>query len=173
MLFLGVDPGVSGAFAVINSESKARAWNYPKGNLGFAYDVLAEFHAKEGIALAAIERVWGWTGEGIKSVTVFMRAYGEMLGILHSLRPRIEILNPTPQHWQKIVYDSFRSAADMKILSVAYAKRNFPQLTFHKSDHGKADALHLASYARSIYQERNNDTTRRTARNNKHNLRRH
>lgn len=141
--FLGVDPGASGAVALITAdEHLVEPW---PGDPVAAADLVRSWCASHKIRLAALERVSARPGQGVSSTFSFGANYGTWQGILAGLG--IPFMMPTPATWQRgLIVPS--DGADPKARSLAVARRLFPTVDLHrKGDHGKADALLLAMYA--------------------------
>jgi len=143
--FLGIDPGKSGAVALLGPDNLALVEPWP-GDPVAAADLLRSWHAQNQITMAALERVSSRPGQGVASVFSFGSNYGQWQGILAALA--IPFTMPTPQAWQRgLIVPS--DGPDPKARSLAVARRLFPTVDLHrKCDHGKADALLLALHAR-------------------------
>lgn len=141
--FLGIDPGASGAVALITHDG-ATVEPWP-GDPVAAADLLREWTAQHQIKLAALERVSSRPGQGVASTFSFGANFGAWQGILAALG--IPYSMPTPATWQKgLIVGS--DGPDPKARALAVARRLFPAVDLHrKGDHGKADALLLALYA--------------------------
>ncbi len=142
-IYLGIDPGAKGGIAIIHPEG-ADAWRYP-GDIVTAADLLRELSFNYKIKLAAIEQVHSMPGQGVKSVFSFGTNYGAWLGMLSALSiPHVLV---TPRKWQKATLDA--GTGETKQRSLQMARRIYPDIDLkYKADDGKADALHLACYAR-------------------------
>lgn len=143
--FIGIDPGASGAVALI-ADDVALAEDWP-GDPVAAADLLRSWLVEYNVKLCALERVASRPGQGVSSVFSFGANYGIWQGLLAALS--IPYALPTPQVWQKgVIVPS--DGPDPKARSLAVARRLFPCVDLHrKSDHGKADALLLAVFARN------------------------
>jgi len=142
--FIGIDPGKSGAVALL-TEGEAVAIDWP-GDPGAAATLLAIWARRYDIRLAALERVSARPGQGVVSMFSFGQNYGAWMGILAAMR--IPYILPTPKQWQAGVVDR-KAGSDPKARSLAAARRLFPEADLsRKKDHGRADALLLAWYAR-------------------------
>lgn len=142
--FIGIDPGASGAVALI-SDDVALAENWP-GDPVAAADLLRSWSVQYSIRFAALERVASRPGQGVSSVFSFGVNFGTWQGLLAALA--IPFIMPTPQSWQKgLIVPS--DGPDPKSRALSVARRLFPSVDLHrKSDHGKADALLLALHAK-------------------------
>lgn len=92
-----------------------------------------------------LEQVWTMPKQGIASTGRFMRAYGAIGAVCELLCDRVVYV--TPQVWKK----SMNVTSD-KEQSLAEARQRFPQAVLKlKKDHGKAEALLIAEYARRAW----------------------
>ena len=162
--FLGIDPGVSGAFAVIKSIGEVEL-------VGLFPDrrILIDWLKLGHTASAAVEKVSAMPGQGVCSMFTFGYAYGIALGILEAHSVSHELI--TPQKWQDKVLDFQipkeekkenetkkehdarlrRNTLARKKAITAFVLRRYPDL-YHllkiKKNQGIADAICLALYAR-------------------------
>ncbi len=151
MIWIGVDPGLrSGAIGAVDHD----------GNFIAAYDIAAVGDRIDARALKqlildmtipgddyaiCLEQVWTMPKQGIASTGRFMRAYGAIGAVCELLCDRIFFV--TPQVWKK----SMNLTSD-KNESLAAARIAFPQAVLKlKKDHGKAEALLIAEYARRAW----------------------
>lgn len=166
MKVIGIDPGISGAFACFNADSKVATFldmpSYKiqaKGSRGRAKSEL-DMHAiidyllghdAEDEVVCVIEKQQAFPtskakggSQGVVSTGTTMMNYGILLGIITALRIPCERV--AAASWKR------KMMADMpkeKDASIVVAKRLLPtaagDLT-RKKDHGRADALLLALY---------------------------
>lgn len=145
--FIGIDPGMTGALALIDNDGIVMVEDWP-GDPVAAADLLRGWCAAYNVRHACLERVASRPGQGVSSVFSFGKNFGCWQGILAALS--IPYSLPTPQVWQKRLIVA-SDGPDTKARSLAVARRLFPMVDLHrKGDHGKADALLLALYARQI-----------------------
>lgn len=145
MTYVGIDPGKRGGLAVLTPEG-AKAWRWP-GDITQAADLLREIRTKHNVRLAAIEKAASRPGQGVASMFTFGQNFGAWLGMLAALSIPHAIV--TPRKWQAAMLDA--GTGDTKARSLNMARRLFPDVDLrHKADDGKADALHLARYARHL-----------------------
>jgi len=144
MLYYGIDPGVSGAIAVINddgmlvdvvrnTETERDVWLW-----------LSEY-AKLGEGVAVIEHVHSMPRQGVASSFKFGRSYGFLRGLL--IASRISFTEVTPVKWQNAM--RCRSKG-VKNVTKARAQQLFPE---EKITHATADAILLAEYRRHLHAE--------------------
>jgi len=166
-LYLGIDPGVSGAWVVINQSCKIEKLGLWEDRRNLFESVCCTC----GIQLAAIERVHSMPRQGVASTFTFGQNYGWWLGALDVIKIPYERV--PPMRWQKSVLDvavqkktmpkpneteaeaGKRQAANKKAIKeniVAFAKRRFPVILPEyltvKKNWGLADAACLALYSR-------------------------
>ena len=143
--WIGVDPGLRGAMALLPRSGAARVADYP-GDARMASKALCGWLVGYDIELVAIEAAASRPGQGVHSVFTFGRSFGEWLGILAALGiPHVLV---SPRQWQRgVVRPS--DGPDPKSRSLAVARRLFPDIDLHrKKDHHRADALLLAYWAK-------------------------
>ena len=142
--WIGIDPGKTGAAALIFEDGQI-VEDWP-GCPRVAADLLTSWRLDFRIELGALECVHSMPGQGVKSMFTFGQNFGQWQGILAALS--IPHLQPTPQDWQKGLVKA-SDGADTKARSLTVARRIFPDVDLsRKKDHGKADALLLAWWAR-------------------------
>ena len=164
MIFLGIDPGLSGAIAMIPGKTnEAEVWDMPiyKAGTKSFYDiaelqglfVLAREKAYTGPGSSAeifcvIERQNPFPGEGVRSV--FSLGYGT--GILETLLVTNEISYKRVQakQWQQACGISGKGQA-VKAFSFQHARNLFPHVQLvtprGRQLDGRSDALNIAYYA--------------------------
>lgn len=142
--FIGIDPGKTGAAALITSDGAHKILDYP-GDPSLIVDRFREWKLNHEIIMAALEKVGARPGQGVVSMFTFGRNLGSWEGIIAAFG--IPYLMPTPRQWQKGLVDQ-KAGEDPKARSLSTARRLFPdaELT-RKKDHGRADALLLAFWA--------------------------
>lgn len=151
MIWIGIDPGLrSGAIAAVDHN----------GQYVGAYDIAAVQDRIDARALKkmildltipgddyaiCLEQVWTMPKQGIASTGRFMRAFGAIGAVAELCCERIFYV--TPQVWKKAM-----SVTSDKNESLVAARIAFPQAKlFLKKDHGKAEALLIAEYARRTF----------------------
>lgn len=142
--WIGIDPGKEGAAALIFRDGQV-VTDWP-GDAAGAAELLLTWRPEYNVELVALERVGSMPGQGVKSMFSFGENFGTWQGILAALG--IPHVMPRPQQWQRgLVMPS--DGADPKARSLAVARRLFPDADLsRKKDHGRADALLLAWWAR-------------------------
>ena len=145
--YIGIDPGASGAVALLTTDGEALVEDYP-GDAVAAADLIRQWRAVHKIELACLESVHAMPKQGVSSMFKLGQNFGSWQGILAALGiPHVLV---RPQAWQAGVL-SKGDGPDTKTQSLAAARRRWPDLELtRKKDHGRADALHLAAHARSV-----------------------
>jgi crossover junction endodeoxyribonuclease RuvC len=149
-VFIGLDPGVSGAIAILAPNGVTFA-DMPvlevkkKQTLDYAglACILRPFSG--GGAFVAVELVGAMPGQGVSSMFKFGQCYGAALATLATLEIPYELV--TPPVWKR----AYRLIGCEKDESRAAALRLFPQCAGDlklKKHHGRADALLMAEYLR-------------------------
>jgi len=154
-LFLGIDPGQNGGFAIINDKGHV-VDVFPYDNDTDAILRIESWHKASpprGIMRAVIENVHSMPGQGVASSFSFGRSVGVMHGALLALGIPIETM--TPQAWQKILAIPKRNKANneaqaafkKRLLDVA--KKMFPNVA--PVNLKTADALLICEAYRRMY----------------------
>lgn len=136
---LGIDPGLSGAWALLFPDNSVTAGDLPTVAGEIDVPTLAKLLRAADIAFAVVEDVHAMPGQGVSSTFKFGRAHGAVLGCLLTLEIPVHPVPPT--RWKK----HLRLSAD-KEASRALALRTWPASDCfgRKKDHGRAEAALLA-----------------------------
>ena len=144
MIFIGIDPGKSGAMAIVSTDTPARVVPFDEREYA---EVLRFYHEYGTIGGCVVERVNAMPGQGVSSMFSFGENYGFIQGLLTAYNIPFELV--TPRVWKK----EFGVTSD-KNTSIAVAKRLFPDVSLKrterckKDDDGISEALLMAEYAR-------------------------
>ncbi len=177
MICIGIDPGISGAVAVIDPNNQLvlvfdtptnqikKAGKTKSGKERFANEYseseMARLFTGELIIVKAIsennihvfiEKVHTMPGEGAVGAFSFGKGYGVWLGILAALKIPYTLI--TPQAWKK---DMMQGIKD-KDAARGRAQQLFPQLSAElrfKNNIGRADALLIAEFGKRSLQSNN------------------
>ena len=152
MIVLGIDPGLSGALALLDSEMNSLTiWDMPvvevvrnrvkKREVNAAG--VADIIAGHGIEHCYMERVGAMPGQGVTSVFSFGRSTGILEGVLAAYEIPVTII--TPQAWQKAA--GVRDGKDASRLRAAQLFPVYSAMFGRKKDDGRADAALIAWYA--------------------------
>ncbi len=140
MIYIGIDPGYSGAIAVIDEiENKIDfiKLSETESEVAEFLDCYVSFDT-----MCYLEHVHAMPKQGLSSTFKFGTSYGFIRGILIALGVPFETINSSK--WQKSM--KCRSGGDKKITRAA-AQRLFPN---QKVIHATADALLIAEYLRRV-----------------------
>lgn len=147
-LFLGVDPGKAGAWAVIDSSG-----GWVNGGLvplvGKEYDEPGMRRVFSGLVdpIVAIEKVHAMPGQGVSSMFSFGVGFALWRGIVVGLGLGYELV--TPRTWQKEMLAGLPKGERTKESAVIQAKRLWPEIPItRKKDYGLADAALVAEWLR-------------------------
>lgn len=161
MIYLGIDPGLDGALAILDDRRADGACRVedtptltvvsPRGrkreyDLAAFTRVLAPFAWRPSHVRAVIEHVHAMPDQGVRSM--FTMGYG--VGVWHALLAAFGIRyeTVTPQRWKRALMDGMGREKDASRL---VAMRLFPAVAAQLArtkDHGRADALLIAEYGR-------------------------
>jgi crossover junction endodeoxyribonuclease RuvC len=151
MIILGIDPGLSGAMAFLDTGTGMIAVeDMPtvevKRNNKLKREVSPQLVAaiiiKRHVGAAYLEKVNAMAGQGVSSVFSFGRSAGIMEGVLAAFDIPTTLV--TPQTWQKAM-----GVRDGKDGSRERAMQLFPasaELFQRKKDDGRSDAALIAKY---------------------------
>jgi crossover junction endodeoxyribonuclease RuvC len=151
MIILGIDPGLSGAMAFLDTGTGMIAVeDMPtvevKRNNKLKREVSPQLVAaiiiKRHVGAAYLEKVNAMAGQGVSSVFSFGRSAGIMEGVLAAFDIPTTLV--TPQAWQKAM-----GVRDGKDGSRERAMQLFPasaELFQRKKDDGRSDAALIAKY---------------------------
>ena len=143
MIFIGVDPGVSGSAVAIDEHGQYVS--HVSGDATLT-DQAWWLEQMPNVGLALIERVHSMPKQGVASSFKFGRSYGQWRGILAGAKVRWEEITPTK--WQTAM--ECRTGGD-KNVTKARAQQLYPDA---KVTHRTADALLLAELGRRLAVER-------------------
>jgi crossover junction endodeoxyribonuclease RuvC len=147
-LVLGVDPGLTGALAILSADGtlelvadlpvirdRSLAWID-----GSELQSLILGALQGRTAVAMVERVSSMPGQGIASSFQFGVGFGSILSILQAMHVPLEFV--TPAVWKR----SYGLSRD-KHASLFKARLMFPAADLHLAKHdGRAEALLIAQY---------------------------
>lgn len=151
MIYIGIDPGKSGAIAVIDTageNDRGRVVCIKPFDEKQYCDTLLELICSSTQEIrCCVERVSAMPGQGVTSMFNFGKNFGYILGLLDMCAIPYELV--TPQKWK----GEFGVTSD-KNSSIAVCKRLFPDVSLRptercrKDNDGMAEALLMAEYAR-------------------------
>lgn len=147
--FLGIDPGKSGGYCLMDESGKvllAAPLPYLADDLQVTNIVDSMFSLAQGTIHCAIEKVSSRPGQGVSSVFRF----GFDAGILHGMA-RVtgwKLYSPTPQKWQKV---SGGPTGGDKEVTAAWVAKTYPEVPIimprcRKFHEGVTDAVGIAHW---------------------------
>lgn len=152
-MIIGIDPGLSGAVAIIHDDGKVAIVDTPttlikkgkKSKHDYLPVQMADILGSREVCHVFIESVHAMPGQGSVSMFRFGEGYGLWIGIIAALGlPHTKV---TPQAWKKALMAGIKD----KDASRQRAQELFPQCVAElsrKKDIGRADALLIAEYGR-------------------------
>jgi crossover junction endodeoxyribonuclease RuvC len=162
MIYVGIDPGLDGAIALIDIiRNETQAWDTPtltvtkssgskrEYNEGMMRTIVQGLLSRVPSAMhveCALEQIHSMPGQGVRSMFSMGQGYGLWRGLLSMAGVPYKLV--APQTWKK--YHGLLGAD--KEASRLLALQSYPQLApvlGRKKDHGRAEALLLADFARA------------------------
>ncbi len=142
--FIGIDPGKSGALAVISENGIVGVTVFDEEKYA---DILGAVWNGKGNAICCLEHVGAMPGQGVTSMFSFGENFGFIQGLLKANGIPYQLVRP--QKWKK----EFSITAN-KNTSIEVCKRLFPNVSLlptercRKDHDGMAEALLMAEFAR-------------------------
>ena len=142
MIYVGVDPGKKGGYAVIDGDAVDV---FPWDDSSFIDNMADAVNC--GTCVACVEKVGAMHGQGVTSMFTFGKSAGFIEGVLAALGIGYQLI--PPKTW-KAEFGLNSDKAD----SIAVCKRLFPGVNLlatdkcRKDSDGMAEALLMAEYAR-------------------------
>ena len=159
MIYVGVDPGAKGGYAVIYNDISGRQHVdvFPWDDDAFVREMVGwngDFAAHEGGGLVAcVEKVGAMHRQGVTSMFTFGKSAGFIEGVLSGLGIPYQLVPPAK--WKK----EFSLIGKDKQASIITCRHLFPELDLKRTEKcrtdsdGKAEATLLAEYARRHFGE--------------------
>lgn len=155
MIVIGIDPGLSGAIALLSNgvfQGVEDMPTVPKGT-GRKQQVnaaaLAELLRDYDAGVIYVERVSAMPKQGVSSTFAFGESFGVIRGVASALCMSLEFV--TPQVWKR----RFRLVGADKDLARTKASELHPTAPLaRKKDIGRADAILIARYGWELEQQR-------------------
>ena len=148
MIYIGVDPGKNGGYAVIaKSETGQTVKVYPWDDVFFVCEMNALASMTDGI-VAAVEKVGAMPGQGVTSMFNFGKSAGYIEGVLSALGISYQLV--MPKRWKA----EFTLNGKDKAASIAVCRRLFPDVNLRptqrcrKDSDGMAEAVLIAEFAK-------------------------
>jgi crossover junction endodeoxyribonuclease RuvC len=154
MIWIGIDPGAKGGYAVIaKSETGQAVFAYPWDDSFFAMEMASLMQMKEHGIVAAVEKVGARPGQGTVSMFNFGKSAGYIEGVLSALGIPYQLV--PPNKWKK----EFSLIGQDKQASIETCRKLFPELDLKRTERcrtesdGLAESALLAEYARRHFGE--------------------
>ena len=152
MNYIGIDPGSRGGVAVLNDDDGIAAlYSFFKLTPHEIWKIFKTYSV--GPAHAVIEKVNGFPGMSVVSVSTFMENYGILQGLMTALG--IPFDRVPPLTWKREMGLTRKSGKtnrkERKQLSMNLAKKFFPYREGITDD--TAEALLLAVYCRNVFKD--------------------
>ena len=166
MLYIGIDPGVGGAIAAVNSKGRLyRIWDTPvtevkkgkKKQRQYLIASMAELLRsipQDRIRVVGLELVHAMPKNGSVANFALGRGSGLWEGVVCGVGLPLE--HVTPQAWKKELLG--QGAGGDKSASIVRAQQVYPQAVKYltrKKDDGRAEALLIAEYFRRHFSRMN------------------
>jgi len=146
MIYIGLDPGKNGGYAIISGESFVETSPYNEQAFVAQMNFISKSYSANEIR-CCLEKVGAKPGQGVTSMFTFGTGYGFLQGVLTAFEIPYQLV--PPHTWKK----EFSLNSD-KQTSIEVCQRLFPQVRLIRTDRckkphdGMAEALLMAEYAR-------------------------
>lgn len=144
MIYLGIDPGVSGGMAVLDAAGKVllitKMPQVVPAHIAFLQRVISQVHSPDQV-FGAIELVHSSPQMGVRSAFSFGRSYERCSALAQAAG--INYISPTPQAWQGALKCRTRGDKNVTLKKARELFRSQIVIT-----HATADALLLAEFVR-------------------------
>ena len=160
MKIIGIDPGLSGAIAILENNKVISIFEMPvmsegkknKRQLNSAQlvQLLKDNIAENEEVSVIVEQVNAMPGQGVTSMFNFGQSFGILKGICSAMQLSVYFVRPTK--WKKYfnLINSEKDASRTRAIEI------FPYYSSHlsrKKDSNKADAILIASFFFETYKE--------------------
>jgi len=153
MIYIGIDPGASGAIAFVCPKGNVMSWlSYPDIKMA---NLLSDL--QKASYQCVIEKLWGMPLRGSMGNWSLGSNYGRWQLLLELAG--VSLIEAAPQTWQKaILHTTAKKSAETKIVSLAYVNKRFPELNLPAKRtkdinlfSGVSDAICMALYCRQLH----------------------
>lgn len=143
--FTGIDPGQTGALAIIDNSLNVIALEDWPGDIESAATLFKGLYLDHLPVLTLLESVSSMPQQGVASTFKFGQNLGAWKGIVSTMGARYKLVKP--RDWQSKTFDP-GTGKEPKQRSLTTARRLFPDAELHLKKHnGRSDALLMALYA--------------------------
>lgn len=150
VVYLGIDPGTTGAYALLNSKGKMlNLFTFANKGVDQIAEAMIKDVKQHVKCLAALEQVHSMPNQGVSSTFKFGASYGFVTGLLCALRNfyDLEFFLVRPAEWQGEL--QCLSGGDKKVTQAA-AQQRFPGVRITQKT---GDACLIAVYAYKTWRE--------------------
>ena len=153
MKIIGIDPGLSGAIAVLENNKVVNIFDIPvmsegkknkrQLNSALLVNLLKENINKEEEVAVVVEQVNAMPGQGVTSMFNFGQTFGALKGICAALE--LPIFFVRPSKWKKH-FELINSSKDASRTKVIEMYPSFADKLSKKKDVNKSDAILIARF---------------------------
>lgn len=142
---MGVDVGVSGAYAIIDTDFQILTFKeFSRTMKEICWDELIDDISKYDVSYVAIEKAQAMPQQGVCSMFSYGKVYGEILGVIKALR--IPYFLVSPQTWKKAQCAGLPNEKGSSIIRVKELFPEFGSYEFLKRHHNVCDAILIARH---------------------------
>ena len=153
MKIIGIDPGLSGAIAVMHDKKVINMYDMPvmaegkknkrQLNSSQLVNIIKENINEDEETIVVVEQVNAMPGQGVTSMFNFGQSFGVLKGICFAMR--LPMFFVRPAKWKKY-YNLINSEKDASRTRAIEIFPNFSSQLSKKKDSNKADAILIASF---------------------------
>lgn len=144
-LYVGIDPGKTGAIAVIDDGGVLREiHDMPYAGGEVVPSLVSGILALEGIHRVWIEKVGAHPRQGIASTWKFAQGYGTLLGVASSRR--LSVRRVTPAKWKRTMKVTAEKGTSRRLACELWP--DWADQYRRVKDDGRAEACLIAEYGR-------------------------
>ncbi len=163
MKIIGIDPGLSGAIAIIENNTVLGIFDMPvmaegkknKRQLNSAQlvNIIKEYVKKEEEIVVVVEQVNAMPGQGVTSMFNFGQTFGAIKGVCAALN--LPIFFVRPSKWKKY-FELINSSKDSSRTKVIEMYPSLSNKLSKKKDVNKSDAILIARfYSETRFKDKN------------------
>ena len=145
MYYLGVDPGVSGAFAILHEAELFMICKFDKAAFLSAVDLLAR---EQEATRCCIEKVHAMPKQGVTSMFTFGENFGWLKGVLDARE--ISYQEVPPQTWKKEFNLNSNKTQSIDVARQLFPKAILTPIGARVPNNNIAEAMLMAEYARRL-----------------------
>ena len=160
MKIIGIDPGLSGAIAILENNKVLNIFDIPvmsegkknkrQLNSALLVNLLKENINKDEEVAVVVEQVNAMPGQGVTSMFNFGQSFGIIKGICSAMQLPLYFVRPTK--WKKY-FNLIKSEKDASRTRAIEIFPYFSSQLSKKKDSNKADAILIASFYHETYKK--------------------